>query len=162
MYRRKAIQVQNTNFNSLRYFFMNLNFNLRSIIKFELMGFPNPVYRLGKVIDVNSTEVVIIPQLKVYRKVKNFTYEDIDPYCSADDDCIIHIRRKLIFSWQYARATDLIITDYISESHTAISGEIAGITKNFNDYKFNFYDHETGLCKGDGSNCSYIKEAPND
>ena len=137
---------------------MNLNFNIGSIVKFELSGFSEPIVKIGKVIDVNSTEVVIIPQLHVYRLNKSYGNDVLDMYCTADDDYIIHIRRSLIATWTYAKANDIEIREFISESdvHSVLTVEP---TKRFNDYNINQYDHETGFHKGDGRNCSLIKEA---
>lgn len=134
---------------------MNLNFRLHSIIKFELMGFAEPVYKIGKVKNVNATEVVIIPQMKVYRKVQDSSFPKLDLYCTADDDCDVHIRRSLISAWEYAKATDPEIHKHISENYVS---SLYFPQKNFSEYTFNHYDYRTGFYKGDGNSCAYIAE----
>ena len=47
---------------------MNFDFNIGAIVKLGILGTAEPIYRIGKVIEVTPTEVVIIPQLHVYRK----------------------------------------------------------------------------------------------
>lgn len=138
---------------------MNLNFNFNSIIKFELMGFAEPIYKIGKVTNVDSTEVAIIPQLKVYRNVHGSIHGRLDQYCTADDDCVVHIRRSLIASWCYAKATDIEIRKFISESDVQFSIQNTGSTKKFEDYTFNEYNRVTGFHKGNGRSCALIKEA---
>ena len=44
---------------------MNFDFNIGAIVKLGIFGFATPLYKLGKVIEVTPTEVVIVPQLNV-------------------------------------------------------------------------------------------------
>ena len=55
---------------------MRLNFKIGAIVKFELYGFGEPVYKVGKVTNVTPGEVTILPQLKVYRKNENSSSSD--------------------------------------------------------------------------------------
>lgn len=72
---------------------MNFDFNIGAIVKLGILGTAKPLYQIGKVIEVSPTEVVIIPQLHVYRK------RELDEYCTADAFSeVIHIRRQLIAS----------------------------------------------------------------
>ena len=90
---------------------MNFDFNIGAIVKLGILGTAKPIYRIGKVIEVTPTEVVIIPQLHVYRKKSDDYSAHLDEYCTADE------------------------------------------------YTLNSYDNETGLCKGNGTNCRNIEES---
>jgi len=128
---------------------MNFDFNIGAIVKLGILGTAKPIYQIGKVIEVTPTEVVIIPQLHVYRK------RELDKYCTADAFSeVIHIRRQLIASWTYSKATDIIIKEYISDDNFYFWSP-----KSFSEYTLNSYDNETGLCKGDGTNCRNIEES---
>lgn len=50
---------------------MNFDFNIGAIVKLGIFGFATPLYKLGKVIEVTPTEVVIVPQLNVCRESDN-------------------------------------------------------------------------------------------
>lgn len=131
---------------------MNFDFNIGAIVKLGILGTAKPLYQIGKVIEVSPTEVVIIPQLHVYRK------RELDEYCTADAFSeVIHIRRQLIASWTYAKAYDTTITDFISEADYSSLANIS--SKSFSDYTLNLYDKNTGLCKGNGTNCRNIEES---
>jgi hypothetical protein len=128
---------------------MNFDFNIGAIVKLGILGTAEPIYRIGKVIEVTPTEVVIIPQLHVYRK------RELDKYCTADAFSeVIHIRRQLIASWTYSKATDIIIKKSISDDNFYFWSP-----KSFSEYTLNSYDNETGLCKGNGTNCRNIAES---
>ena len=139
---------------------MRLNFKIGAIVKFELYGFGEPVYKVGKVTNVTPGEVTILPQLKVYRKNENSSFEKLDLFCTADDDCAVHIRRKLISSWSYVKAIDCAIEKSISE-RTDVRRNWMDLPnpKRFGDYTFNEYDQRTGFCKGNGFSCFEIEEA---
>lgn len=136
---------------------MNFNFNIGAIVKLGILGSANPIYRIGKVIEVTPTEVVIIPQLHVYRK-SDSSYPCLDEYCTADAlSEVIHIRRQLIASWTYSKATDIIIKESISDDNSSFSNLLS--SKSFSEYTLNSYDKDTSLCKGDGANCCDIAES---
>ena len=129
---------------------MNFDFNIGAIVKLGILGTAKPLYQIGKVIEVSPTEVVIIPQLHVYRK------RELDEYCTADAFSeVIHIRRQLIASWTYSKATDIIIKESISDDDNFSFWS----SKPFSEYTLNSYDNETRLCKGDGTNCRNIAES---
>lgn len=129
---------------------MNFDFNIGAIVKLGILGTAKPLYQIGKVIEVTPTEVVIIPQLHVYRK------RELDKYCTADAFSeVIHIRRQLIASWTYSKATDIIIKESISDDDNFSFWS----SKPFSEYTLNSYDNETRLCKGDGTNCRNIEES---
>lgn len=129
---------------------MNFDFNIGAIVKLGILGTAKPLYQIGKVIEVSPTEVVIIPQLHVYRK------RELDEYCTADAFSeVIHIRRQLIASWTYSKATDIIIKESISDDDNFSFWS----SKPFSEYTLNSYDNETRLCKGDGNNCRNIAES---
>ena len=129
---------------------MNFDFNIGAIVKLGILGTAKPLYQIGKVIEVSPTEVVIIPQLHVYRK------RELDEYCTADAFSeVIHIRRQLIASWTYSKATDIIIKESISDDDNFSFWS----SKPFSDYTLNLYDKNTGLCKGNGTNCRNIAES---
>lgn len=157
MYRRKAIQNkfnQQHNKNSGGST-MNFDFNIGAIVKLGILGTAKPIYRIGKVIEVTPTEVVIIPQLHVYRKKSDDYSAHLDEYCTADAFSeVIHIRRQLIASWTYSKATDIIIKESISDDNFSFFS-----SKSFSEYTLNSYDNETGLCKGNGTNCRNIEES---
>lgn len=152
MYRRKAIQnkIQSKHNKNSGGFIMNFDFNIGAIVKLGILGTAKPLYQIGKVIEVSPTEVVIIPQLHVYRK------RELDEYCTADAFSeVIHIRRQLIASWTYSKATDIIIKESISDDDNFSFWS----SKPFSDYTLNLYDKNTGLCKGNGTNCRNIEES---
>lgn len=152
MYRRKAIQnkIQSKHNKNSGGFIMNFDFNIGAIVKLGILGTAKPLYQIGKVIEVSPTEVVIIPQLHVYRK------RELDEYCTADAFSeVIHIRRQLIASWTYSKATDIIIKESISDDDNFSFWS----SKPFSEYTLNSYDNETRLCKGDGTNCRNIAES---
>ena len=96
---------------------MNFDFNIGAIVKLGIFGFATPLYKLGKVIEVTPTEVVIVPQLNVCRESDNGP-SSFDEYCTADAlHEVLHIRRQLIAYWTYAKAYDTTITDFISEAN---------------------------------------------
>lgn len=129
---------------------MNFDFNIGAIVKLGILGTAKPLYQIGKVIEVSPTEVVIIPQLHVYRK------RELDEYCTADAFSeVIHIRRQLIASWTYSKATDIIIKESISDDDNFSFWS----SKPFSEYTLNSYDNETRLCKGNGTNCRNIEES---
>lgn len=131
---------------------MNFDFNIGAIVKLGILGTAKPLYQIGKVIEVTPTEVVIIPQLHVYRK------RELDKYCTADAlHEVLHIRRQLIAYWTYAKAYDTTITDFISEANYSSLANIS--SKSFSDYTLNLYDKNTGICKGEGANCRNIVES---
>lgn len=133
---------------------MNFDFNIGAIVKLGIFGFATPLYKLGKVIEVTPTEVVIVPQLNVCRESDNGP-SSFDEYCTADVlSEVIHIRRQLIACWTYSKATDIIITESISDDNFSFWS-----SKSFSEYTLNSYDNETGLCKGNGTNCHNIKES---
>lgn len=140
---------------------MNFNFNIGSIVKFGLLGFAAPIYQVGKVSKVTPNEIVIIPQLKVYQKSASGVssrYAHLNEYCTADDlSEVIHIRRQLIISWTYSKATDEAIKESISEDDCSIRNLMSN--KHFSDYTLNMYNKETGICKGKGTNCYTIDES---
>ena len=128
---------------------MNFDFNIGAIVKLGILGTAEPIYRIGKVIEVTPTEVVIIPQLHVYSA-------HLDEYCTADVlSEVIHIRRQLIACWTYSKATDIIIKESISDDDNFSFWS----SKPFSEYTLNSYDNETGLCKGNGTNCRNIEES---
>ena len=122
---------------------MNFDFNIGAIVKLGIFGFATPLYKLGKVIEVTPTEVVIVPQLNVYRESDNGP-SSLDEYCTADAlHEVLHIRRQLIAYWTQANYSSL-----------------ANISsKSFSDYTLNLYDKNTGICKGEGANCCNIVES---
>lgn len=137
---------------------MNFDFNIGAIVKLGILGTAEPIYRIGKVIEVTPTEVVIIPQLHVYRKKSDDYSAHLDEYCTADVlSEVIHIRRQLIACWTYSKAYDTTITDFISEADYSSLANIS--SKSFSDYTLNLYDKNTGLCKGNGTNCRNIEES---
>lgn len=140
---------------------MNFDFNIGSIVKFGLFGFATPIYQVGKVINVTPTEIVIIPQLKVYKKSASsysLRYAPLNEYCTADDlSEVIHIRRQLIISWTYSKANDEAIKESISEDDSSIKSLMSH--KCFSDYTINMYDEKTSICKGNGPNCNNIDES---
>ena len=74
---------------------MNFDFNIGAIVKLGIFGFATPLYKLGKVIEVTPTEVVIVPQLNVCRESDNGP-SSFDEYCTADAlHEVLHIRRQL-------------------------------------------------------------------
>lgn len=136
---------------------MNFDFNIGAIVKLGIFGFATPLYKLGKVIEVTPTEVVIVPQLNVCRESDNGP-SSFDKYCTADAlHEVLHIRRQLIAYWTYAKAYDTTITDFISEADYSSLANIS--SKSFSDYTLNLYDKNTGICKGEGANCHNIVES---
>lgn len=132
---------------------MNFDFNIGAIVKLGIFGFATPLYKLGKVIEVTPTEVVIVPQLNVCRESDNGP-SSFDEYCTADAlHEVLHIRRQLIAYWTYAKAYDTTITDFISEADYSSLANIS--SKSFSDYTLNLYDKNTGICKGEG-----VKRSP--
>ena len=82
---------------------MNFDFNIGAIVKLGIFGFATQLYKLGKVIEVTPTEVVIVPQLNVCRESDNGP-SSFDEYCTADAlHEVLHIRRQLIAYWTYAK-----------------------------------------------------------
>ena len=135
---------------------MNFDFNIGAIVKLGILGTAEPIYRIGKVIEVTPTEVVIIPQLHVYRKKSDDYSAHLDEYCTADVlSEVIHIRRQLIACWTYSKATDIIIKESISDDDNFSFWS----SKPFSDYTLNLYDKNTGICKGEGANCRNIVES---
>ena len=91
----------------------------------------------------------------MYRKKSDDYSAHLDEYCTADVlSEVIHIRRQLIACWTYSKATDIIITESISDDNFSFWS-----SKSFSEYTLNSYDNETGLCKGNGTNCHNIKES---
>lgn len=65
---------------------MNFDFNIGAIVKLGIFGFATPLYKLGKVIEVTPTEVVIVPQLNVCRESDNGP-SSFDEYCIRQMPC---------------------------------------------------------------------------
>lgn len=119
---------------------MFLRFRLNAIVRFELMGFSEPQIFIGKVVSVESDEVEIIPQLKVYL---DGTFIDLT---TADTNCSIHLRRCLIANWRYARF-DEFDDPYNFLCYHDISKSI-----------MNEFNARTLICEGSGKSCGHIVE----
>ena len=122
---------------------MKLRFNLGAIVELNLLTFPESQKITGKVISVTPDEVEVCPQLRVYRNI--IEYDRLDTTVSADAQYTIHIKRKLITHWSYAKVLSL----------NNIGVSVKDIT--IEDCTLNRYD-STGFCKGTGEYCGDIEE----
>ena len=135
---------------------MQLNFTLNSIIKFTLYGCGSPIVYVGKVIDITSTTITILPQLTVsggntWETVSKIGDTFINPSCTADSKQPIHLNRSQILAWSYARPTD------VASSENLILYLNDPINKRLAPYTINQYDDKC-LFIGDGPDCSCIEE----
>lgn len=125
---------------------MKLRFNKGAIVEICMYGSANLSYISGKVLEVFSDEVQIIPQLKVKKDETEWEYpwEEYERYWTADvKDEVIHVNRQLIRSWKYIKATELGTLLEVNEK---------------SECQLNQYDVETGYCKGEGEYCGEIEE----
>lgn len=122
---------------------MKLRFNEGAIVEFTVIGFCKTTIT-GKVVDVLEDEVIICMQAHIEKKQKPVLWgekkEWFEELYTADTDQIIHLNRQMIVSWRYIKATELMTARVVT------SGSL------------NYYDKETGYCKGKGKYFGNVEE----
>ena len=127
---------------------MKLRLKQGAVVRFELIGSGEPIYKIGKVDGVYEDEVVLIEQMPV-------TVEDDDNIMSlmclkyhsskTVDWKEIHINRALISSWEYVK---------IDETYIVPLYEVPPVPENCT---FTEYD-ESGYCFGSGEDFSDVPD----
>lgn len=129
---------------------MFLRFNEGAIVRLELLE-PINYSIIGKIIKVLPDEVELCPQLLVYRG------ESLDTTCTANAINTIHLRRNLVWKWEYVTVSD--IKKCIAKENSIYDNNRHRFwqenPKWFSNYTFNTFESD-GLCKGNGSYCGNI------
>ena len=132
---------------------MKLRFNLGAIVELNLLPFPESQKITGKVISVTPDEVEVCPQLRVHRNI--IEYDRLDTTVSADAQYTIHIKRKLIAHWSYAKVVSLNNLGVSVKDKTSLFLGPYDVT--IDDCTLNHYD-SNGFFKGHGPYCGDIEE----
>ena len=108
---------------------MKLRVKKGAVIKVELMGMSQPIYKIGKVDQVFDDELVLIEQGK-HGASQNETV----------DAQKVHINKELIYSWEHANISLIKDVNPYRDSLLDDSG---------NNSKYTQYNSK-GFCFGDG------------
>lgn len=129
---------------------MKLRIKKGAVVKFELFGSGESIFKVGKVIDVYDDEVVIVEQSRIR---KEYDEDEIVFFISGSDEeayeqrkCydirIIHVNRAFIVDWEYENIKNI-------PEKTVDKSCLLGTT---------FYDSD-GFCKGNGEDFSNISDS---
>ena len=126
---------------------MKLRLKKGAVVKLELIGTGEPIFKVGKVDNVLDDEVVLIEQISIKLEEENgectFMNYLYDPKRTVDGKTS-HINRALIASWEYASRNTAARSSYENP-------DLSNAT-------FTYYD-ENGYCYGDGMDFSNITES---
>lgn len=126
---------------------MKLRFKKGAVVRFELIGTGEPIYKVGKVENVFDDEVVIVEQISIEidSDRSEFPFES---YVYDKTRCVdgkkSHINRAFIASWEYANRDTAARSQYIKP-------DLSNAT-------FTYYD-ENGYCYGNGIDFSNIPDS---
>ena len=129
---------------------MKLRIKKGAVVKFELIGTGEPIYKVGKVIDVCDDEVVLVELSRIKKK---FVEDEIIFFMSdsleegyepnkCHDIKLIHINRAFIVAWEYENIKNI-------PKKTVNKDSLLGTT---------FFDSD-GFCKGNGEDFSNVLDS---
>lgn len=129
---------------------MKLRFKKGAVVRFELIGTGEPIYKVGKVENVFDDEVVLVEQISI-KKEEEKKSDDIFGFLDSSYDKTrsvdgkkSHINRALIASWEYANRA-------IAAKNVVEQPDLTKAT-------FTYYD-ENGYCFGNGVDFSNIPDS---
>lgn len=127
---------------------MKLRFKKGAVVRFELIGTADPIYKVGKVENVFDDEVVLVEQIGIEKEEKSDEFFGLPTSTYDQTRCIdgkkSHINRALIASWEYANRATAARSPIMKPDLTK-----ATIT---------YYD-ENGYCFGDGVDFGNIPDS---
>lgn len=122
---------------------MKLRFKKGAVVRFELIGTGEPIYKVGKVENVFDDEVVLVEQIGIEKDNFEFGTHNYDQTRCVDGKKS-HINRALIASWEYA--------------NKATAARWAIKEPDLTKATITYYD-ENGYCFGNGDDFSNIPDS---
>ena len=125
---------------------MKLRLKKGAVVKVELIGAGEPIFKMGKVENVFDDEVVLVEQIAIERKSNKFDLLLNSEYDKTKtiDGKKSHINRALIASWEYASITTV--------------SKMPIPKPDLSKATYTYYDSD-GYCYGDGIDFSNIPDS---
>lgn len=125
---------------------MKLRLKKGAVVKVELIGAGEPIFKMGKVENVFDDEIVLVEQIAIESESNelDFWFDYKYDKTKTIDGKKFHVNRALIASWEYASITTV--------SKTPIP------KPDLSKATYTYYDSD-GYCYGDGIDFSDIPDS---